>query len=335
MPPKAKAPPLPPLPLTPKQEQALRGLSITEKTLVVQAVYETGTAEFKAASKLLQGHPLLVHRPKHFFSPEKMATVHAALSKQLGLSPEQPQPQHSAQLLQVARKWYLERVYELRGVMQQHVDRFKDAYKELEALKAGEMDWKLTDPGRLAAVQANSNAVVQTAPAAVPSTTPPPPTSTPAASETQPTVVSDAVPSLPTILNSEPMKVQSEQDRRAKKRKVSVGPEPTTAPPAAETGLGVSSTPLATLPSIPTTEATSTPTATTTTTSTIPQDVVPLINTEAPESIIKEDTTDAMNVDIDPLAALTSIDLDIEAGVAAAVAAALGGEVVVGANGGS
>ncbi|KDE06461.1 hypothetical protein MVLG_03245 [Microbotryum lychnidis-dioicae p1A1 Lamole] len=334
MPPKAKAPPLPPLPLTPKQEQALQGLSITEKTLVVQAVYETGTAEFKAASKLLQGHPLLVHRPKHFFSAEKMATVHAALSKQLGLAPEQPQPQHSAQLLQVARKWYLERVYELRGVMQQHVDRFKDAYKELEALKAGEMDWKLTDPERLAEVQATSNAVVQAAPAAVPSTTPPP-TSTPAASETQPTVVSDAVPSLPTIFNSESMKVQSEQDRRAKKRKVSVEPEPTTAPPAAGTGLGVPSTPLTILPSIPTTEVTSTPAATTTTTSIIPQDAVPVINTEIPESISKEDTTDAMNVDIDPLAALTSIDLDIEAGVAAAVAAALGGEVVVGANGGS
>ncbi|SCV73737.1 BQ2448_6167 [Microbotryum intermedium] len=325
MPPKSKAPPLPPLPLTPKEEQAIQSLSITEKTLVVQAVYETGTAEFKAASKLLQGHPLLAHRSKHFFSADKMATFHAALSKQLGLSPDQPQPQHSAQLLQVARKWYLERVYELRGVMQQHVDQFKVAYKELEALKAGEMDWKLTDPERAAAEKAQSQVVVEAAATAPP--TEPPTTSNPATLEAQ-ALASDAVSLLPTIPKVEPMVDESEEESRAKKRKVFVEPNP--APPT-ETGTdgkaALASAPLAVLPSILTAGANPTPTPTATTTSTVPQVTLPVASTEAPKLISKEDSSDAMNSDIDPPAALTSIDLDIEAGVAAAVAAALGSEV--------
>lgn len=63
------------LPLSDADSSLINSLSQTEKLLVVQATYQLGSADFKAVSKLLYGHPLLTHRGKLFFNAEVLGLL--------------------------------------------------------------------------------------------------------------------------------------------------------------------------------------------------------------------------------------------------------------------
>ena len=54
------------------ESSVLSPLSVTEKLLVAQAVYQVGTGDYKSVAKVLLGHPLLelANRPPAFFSSE-------------------------------------------------------------------------------------------------------------------------------------------------------------------------------------------------------------------------------------------------------------------------
>ncbi|ORY83504.1 hypothetical protein BCR35DRAFT_64351 [Leucosporidium creatinivorum] len=107
-----------------EEKELLDSLTVTEKLLVAQATYEVGNRDSAGVVKLLSGHSLLKHRPQNYFNAEKTAKIYSALTREMGLDSEKKLAPNAPQLLKVARKYYLERVYELRELMQQEQDRF-------------------------------------------------------------------------------------------------------------------------------------------------------------------------------------------------------------------
>lgn len=62
--------PIIPINLTEAETTLLNSLTITERLLISQAVFEFGNSDFKSVAKTLQGHKLLNNRSKHFFNPD-------------------------------------------------------------------------------------------------------------------------------------------------------------------------------------------------------------------------------------------------------------------------
>ncbi|KAI5479919.1 hypothetical protein MNV49_002209 [Pseudohyphozyma bogoriensis] len=134
------APELPPLPLTDSETALLASIVVTEKLLVVQAVHQLGSSDFRGVAKLLQGHALLNKRSKNFFSADKCQKVWVALMKETGLDPTEPQPPNSPVLLQLAKKYYMQRVYELHALMQLEEDKFRITFSQIQEIKNGNWD---------------------------------------------------------------------------------------------------------------------------------------------------------------------------------------------------
>ncbi|BGP17941.1 hypothetical protein JCM10213_003949 [Rhodosporidiobolus nylandii] len=132
----------------------LASTSTVERVLLAQAVFQKGNQDFAAVSAVLRGHALLRGREPGemdvglaWFEPENLRMIYEEMVGAMGLEPSTPRPAQSAELRKIAHKYYMDRVYELHAGMQECQDQFRITYSELEELKAGKLDWKLTHPG--------------------------------------------------------------------------------------------------------------------------------------------------------------------------------------------
>ncbi|KAM0750052.1 hypothetical protein T439DRAFT_326019 [Meredithblackwellia eburnea MCA 4105] len=129
------------------EDPILSSLSPTEKCLVAQAVYQTGNAEYDKAAQLLLAHPLLIRdkKPKDFLNTTKVKEVYDAMLRDpaMQLDPNESYQPSSAPLLKVAKKYYMARVVELRGLMQLEQDKFRITYAEIQEIRSGGWDDKM------------------------------------------------------------------------------------------------------------------------------------------------------------------------------------------------
>ncbi|KAL8287121.1 hypothetical protein RQP46_003573 [Phenoliferia psychrophenolica] len=132
------------------ESAVLSVLSVTEKLLVAQAVYQVGSGDLAGAAKLLLGHPLLQRagRTTDFFSTKMIKEVFEAMlaGKDIGLDPKATYAANGPPLLKVAKKYYMQRVVELRALMQLEEDKFRINYLEIQEIKSGAWDSKIDDP---------------------------------------------------------------------------------------------------------------------------------------------------------------------------------------------
>ncbi|KAK4700933.1 hypothetical protein P7C70_g5313, partial [Phenoliferia sp. Uapishka_3] len=201
MPPKA-APPV----FT--ESSLLSPLSTTEKLILAQAVYQSGTANYPLAVKLLHGHPLLKRgeREDDFFGLEVSRRGgryggeaagkgaddgHAQVVKNLfetmlgekdiALDPAGTFAANSPPLLKVAKKYYMQRVFHLRELMQLEEDKFRITYSEIVQIKSGAWDDRISDEPLQLSTRPNTPAPSRpSTPAPSRPSTPAPTTSAPA-----------------------------------------------------------------------------------------------------------------------------------------------------------
>ncbi|GJN92692.1 hypothetical protein Rhopal_005727-T1 [Rhodotorula paludigena] len=139
----------PPAVALPPAETALLASTTThERVLVAQAVFERGTGDYAGVGKLLEGHALLRERGPEWFTADNLGRVFGVLLANAGYDPTTSFPAQAPELRKVAHKYYMDRVHELYEAMQLCQDQFRITYSEIQELKDGKLDWKLTHPDR-------------------------------------------------------------------------------------------------------------------------------------------------------------------------------------------
>ncbi|EJU06220.1 hypothetical protein DACRYDRAFT_112967 [Dacryopinax primogenitus] len=132
-------------------------LSLRERLLISQAVYELGVGDLNAVAKLVRDHPL-VNRPE-FFTPEACGTYYAQLMVDLGEDTADVKNPvtavHAPIHLKLARKLWTARVAELRTQIHQKEEDFHRLFQEIEDIRAGKWDERivseLREKGKLTA----------------------------------------------------------------------------------------------------------------------------------------------------------------------------------------
>ncbi|BGP41684.1 hypothetical protein JCM10450v2_005747 [Rhodotorula kratochvilovae] len=138
-----------PAPSLPPASAALLAQTTThERVLLAQAVFEKGTGDFEAVGRLLRGHALLRARGEEWFTAENLAQTFAVLLQNVGVDGATHFPPQSPEVRKIAHKYYMDRVHELYRGMEECGDQFRITYSEIQELKDGKLDWRLTHPER-------------------------------------------------------------------------------------------------------------------------------------------------------------------------------------------
>ncbi|KAG9046362.1 hypothetical protein FS837_004586 [Tulasnella sp. UAMH 9824] len=131
----------------PSVDDILAQLSLRDRLLFAQVVYELGCSDWGAIAGLLAKHPL-IQRPKGFFTAQTCNSIYVALMSDInvdfdsGISLEARTPKAKINL-KLAQKYYKERVAELKDQILQNEEKFKAIVREVEEIKAGKWDDRL------------------------------------------------------------------------------------------------------------------------------------------------------------------------------------------------
>ncbi|GAA6054649.1 hypothetical protein JCM3770_002922 [Rhodotorula araucariae] len=134
--------------LAPTSAALLAQTTTHERVLLAQAVFEKGTGDFEAVGRLLRGHALLSARGEAWFTAENLAQTFAVLLQNVGVDAATQFPPQSPDVRRIAHKYYMDRVHELYRAMDECGDQFRITYSEIQELKDGKLDWRLTHPER-------------------------------------------------------------------------------------------------------------------------------------------------------------------------------------------
>lgn len=110
-------------------QDAIDKLSIREKLLLSQAIYECGSSKWDEVSKMIVSHPL-TERPNTFFSPTNCHAMYNHLMRDLGYSSSNPPPgdttlPKAAAHKQMAFHFYRQHVEDLKSLIAAEEARFK------------------------------------------------------------------------------------------------------------------------------------------------------------------------------------------------------------------
>ncbi|GAA5879560.1 hypothetical protein JCM3774_000286 [Rhodotorula dairenensis] len=153
--------------LTVEDKHLLLSTTTHEKLLLSQAVFEKGTEDWKGVAALISGHKLIkADRGNEWFEPKQLARLWAAQMHETGHEDSLQFPAQDPELRKIAHHYYMARVRELYAGMEACQDQFRIIFSEIEELKEGKLDWKLTQPGRV--VPPGINSPLKTLPAQLP-----------------------------------------------------------------------------------------------------------------------------------------------------------------------
>ncbi|GAA5856067.1 hypothetical protein JCM8547_002964 [Rhodosporidiobolus lusitaniae] len=145
------APSLPSL-ASPSDLLLLSTTSTHEKLLLAQAVFARGNGDFESVAEMIRGEVLLRRREEReegWFGAERLRETYEAMCREAGYDANVERAAQSPDLRKIAHKFYMDRVHELYAGMQECQDQFRITYSELQELKEGKLDWRLTEPGRV------------------------------------------------------------------------------------------------------------------------------------------------------------------------------------------
>lgn len=153
-------------------------------------MFEKGTADWKGVAGLVKGHKLInaEARGDAWFEPKRLARLWTALMHETGHEETLQFAAQDSELRAIAHHYYMARVHELYAGMEACQDQFRIIFSEIEELKQGKLDWKLTHPDRVAPPGTGPNSPLKVLPAQLPPLAelpklPPPPATAPTAPE--------------------------------------------------------------------------------------------------------------------------------------------------------
>ncbi|KAH7343739.1 hypothetical protein B0J17DRAFT_643746 [Rhizoctonia solani] len=128
-------------------QDAIEKLSIREKLLLSQAIYECGSSKWDEVSKLIVSHPL-TERPNTFFSPNNCLAMYNHLMRDVGYGPSNPPPgdttaPKASAHKQMALHYYKHHLQDLKSLIAAEEVRFKTLTTEIEEINAGKWDEKI------------------------------------------------------------------------------------------------------------------------------------------------------------------------------------------------
>ncbi|KAB5595422.1 Histone acetyltransferase [Ceratobasidium theobromae] len=128
-------------------QDAIDKLSIREKLLLSQAIYECGSSKWDEVSKLIVSHPL-TERPNTFFSPINCHAMYNHLMRDVGYNPSNPPPGDTTVPKADAHKrmafhFYQQHVQDLKALIAAEETRFKTLTAEIEEINSGKWDDKI------------------------------------------------------------------------------------------------------------------------------------------------------------------------------------------------
>ncbi|CAE6397988.1 unnamed protein product [Rhizoctonia solani] len=128
-------------------QDAIEKLSIREKLLLSQAIYECGSSKWDDVSKLVVAHPL-TERPNTFFSPNNCLAMYNHLMREVGYGPSNPPPgdttvSKAPAHKQMALHYYKHHLRDLKNLIAAEEARFKTLTTEIEEINAGKWDEKI------------------------------------------------------------------------------------------------------------------------------------------------------------------------------------------------
>ncbi|GEM10098.1 hypothetical protein Rt10032_c10g4115 [Rhodotorula toruloides] len=137
-----------PVLVTPEDSAVLTSTSTIQRVLIAQSVFEEGTNDFGAVAKVLHGHALLRDCQPDWFEPGNLSKIWVALVHNVGQDASVQHLPQAPALRKIAHKYYMDRVEELHEGMQLCQNQFRMVYSEIQELREGRLDWKLTHPDR-------------------------------------------------------------------------------------------------------------------------------------------------------------------------------------------
>ncbi|QRW16083.1 bromodomain associated protein [Rhizoctonia solani] len=128
-------------------QDAIEKLSVREKLLLSQAIYEYGSSKWDEVSKLVVAHPL-TERPNTFFSPNNCLAMYNHLMRDVGYGPSNPPPGDTTVPKapvhkQMALHYYKHHLLDLKNLIAAEEARFKTLTVEIEEISAGKWDEKI------------------------------------------------------------------------------------------------------------------------------------------------------------------------------------------------
>ncbi|KAJ7904556.1 bromodomain-containing protein [Mycena olivaceomarginata] len=119
---------------------AAEGVSVLDKLVLAQAVWEVGTSSWLKISRILGKHPLLTH-PKTFFTAQSCHAMYNFMMKESGFDlSDANNVAHAPIHFKLAEKYYAERVEELRTLISVEEQQFKAIVAEIDQIRAGQKD---------------------------------------------------------------------------------------------------------------------------------------------------------------------------------------------------
>ncbi|KAJ7368344.1 hypothetical protein DFH08DRAFT_676568 [Mycena albidolilacea] len=118
---------------------AAEGVSVLDKLVLAQAVWEVGTSSWLKISRILGKHPLLTH-PKTFFTAQSCHAMYNFMMKESGFDLLFPNVTTAPTHFKLAEKYYAERVEELRTLISVEEQQFKAIVAEIDQIRAGQKD---------------------------------------------------------------------------------------------------------------------------------------------------------------------------------------------------
>ncbi|KAF8195851.1 hypothetical protein K438DRAFT_2017099 [Mycena galopus ATCC 62051] len=119
---------------------AAEGVSVLDKLVLAQAVWEVGTSSWLKISRILGKHALLTH-PKTFFTAQSCHAMYNHMMKESGFElSEAKDIAHAPIHFKLAEKYYAERVEELRSLISAEEQQFKAIVAEIDQIRAGQKD---------------------------------------------------------------------------------------------------------------------------------------------------------------------------------------------------
>ncbi|KAJ7276440.1 hypothetical protein B0H12DRAFT_1085454 [Mycena haematopus] len=119
---------------------AAEGVSVLDKLVLAQAVWEVGTSSWLKISRILGKHALLTH-PKTFFTAQSCHAMYNHMMKESGFElSDANNVAHAPTHFKLAEKYYAERVEELRTLISAEEQHFKAIVAEIDQIRAGQRD---------------------------------------------------------------------------------------------------------------------------------------------------------------------------------------------------
>ncbi|KAG9019532.1 hypothetical protein FRB90_000841 [Tulasnella sp. 427] len=120
----------------PSTDDLLAQLSLRDRLLFAQVVYELGCSDWNAVADLLAKHPLM-KRPKGFFTAQTCHSIYVTLMNDIDID-------FATKInLRLAQKYYKDRVTELKAQLLDNEEKFKAVVREVEDINAGKWDDRL------------------------------------------------------------------------------------------------------------------------------------------------------------------------------------------------